>query len=42
MNNSVKEQVKTMEGAAVPVLDVPMMSDEQWVQMARENEGRRS
>ena len=26
-----------MEGAAVPVLDIPMMSDERWVQLAREN-----
>lgn len=37
MNNPVKEQMKTMEGAAVPVLDIPMMSDEQWAQKAREN-----
>ena len=26
-----------MEGAAVPVLDIPIMSDERWVQIAREN-----
>lgn len=37
MNNPVKEQMTTMEGAAVPVLDIPIMSDEQWVQKAREN-----
>ena len=37
MNYSVKEQVKTMDGAAVPVIDVPMISDERWVQIAREN-----
>lgn len=35
MDNPVKE--KTMEGAAVPVLDIPMISDERWVQIAREN-----
>ena len=37
MGNSVKEQKKTMEGAEVPVLDIPMMSDERWVQLARKN-----
>lgn len=37
MNNPVKEEIKTMEGAEVPVLDIPMMSDERWVQIAREN-----
>ena len=37
MNSTVKEQKKTMEGAAVPVLDAPMMSDERWVRIAREN-----
>lgn len=37
MNNPVKEQKKTMEGAEVPVLDIPMMSDERWIQIAREN-----
>ena len=37
MNNPVKEQIKTMEGAKVPVLDVTMMSDERWQQLAREN-----
>lgn len=37
MNNPVKEQKKTMKGAEVPVLDIPMMSDERWIQIAREN-----
>lgn len=37
MNNPIKEQGKIMEGVAVPVLDVPVMSDERWVQLAREN-----
>ena len=37
MSYPIKEQIKTMEGAAVPVLDIPMMSDERWVQIVREN-----
>lgn len=37
MNNPIKEQIKTIEGAKVPVLDVPMMSDERWQQLAKEN-----
>ena len=31
MNDAVKEQIKTMEGAAVPLVDIPVMPDERWV-----------
>ena len=37
MNYPVIGKVKTKSGVEVPLVDVPMMSDEQWVQMAREN-----
>lgn len=37
MNYSVIGQVKTKSGVEVPLVDIPMMSDERWVQLAREN-----
>lgn len=37
MNYPVIGQVKTKTGAAVPVLNIPMISDERWIQLAREN-----
>ena len=37
MNYPVIGQVKTKSGVEVPLIDIPMMSDEQLVQMAREN-----
>lgn len=37
MNYAVIGQVKTKSGVEVPLVDIPMMSDEQWVQIAREN-----
>lgn len=37
MNYPVIGQVKTKSGVDVPLVDIPMMSDERWVQLAREN-----
>ena len=37
MNYPVIGQVKTKSGVEVPLVGIPMMSDERWVQLAREN-----
>ena len=37
MNYPVIGQVKTKSGVEVPLVDISMMSDERWVQLAREN-----
>lgn len=37
MNYPVIGQVKSKSGAVYPVLDIPMMSDERWRELARES-----
>lgn len=37
MNYPVIGQVKSKTGAIYPVFDIPMMSDERWQELAREN-----
>ena len=37
MNYPVIGQVKTKSGVEVPLVDILMMSDERWIQIAREN-----
>ena len=37
MNNKVIGTVKTRSGVDVPLLDIHMMSDEHWQELAREN-----
>ena len=37
MNYPVIGQVKTKSGVEVPLVDIPMMSDEEWIRLAREN-----
>lgn len=37
MNHKVLGTVKTKSGVDVPLLDIPMMDDDRWQQLAREN-----
>jgi len=37
MNYPVIGQVETKSGTKVPLVDIPMMTDEEWIQLAHEN-----
>ncbi len=37
LNYPVVGHAKTSIGEIIPILDIPMMSDERWEQLAREN-----